>query len=42
MSHMIHRTQGIQLSDKGDDGKNVFQPTRCVRLRVLHKLVVES
>jgi len=30
VSHMIHRTQGVQLSDKGDDGKNVFQPTRCV------------
>ena len=29
VSHMIHRTQGVQLSDKGDDGSNVFQPTRC-------------
>jgi hypothetical protein len=29
---MIHRTQGVQLSDKGDDGSNVFQPTRCARL----------
>ena len=33
VSHMIHRTQGVQLSDKGDDGSNVFQPTRCARRR---------
>jgi hypothetical protein len=32
---MIHRTQGVQLSDKGDDGSNVFQPTRCVLLLLL-------